>query len=377
MSDSYRLCTQCVMDTTVPDIRFDEHGVCNHCHQYRRRVATELHDTPAGRASLEAQVEQMKREGHGRDYDCLIGVSGGVDSTYVAYLVKKEHGLRPLAVHLDNGWDSELAVANVERTLKRLQIDLYTRVLDWEEFRDLQISFLRSSISNAEIPTDHAIWATLARTAGAKGIRYLVSGSNIVTESVMPESWLYGSKDARIINAIHRQFGRVPLSTFPQLNTFDFVKYFLLKRIRWVPILNYVTFVKADAKRLLMDELGWRDYGGKHYESVYTRFFHAYYLPRKFGIDLRRSYLSALILSGQMTQAQALAELECPPAPPEQLEEDRVFVIKKLGLTEAEFNAIMEDRPRSYAEYPNSSGLWDRLAPLVSAIRQRVIRVGS
>lgn len=373
MGRLYQICTRCIMDTTAPEIEFDAQGVCNFCKKYDRRVQTELHYDPEGQAKLQAVVDQIKRAGARNEYDCVIGVSGGVDSTYVAYLVKKKFGMRPLAVHLDNGWDTELAVANVEQAMKRLDIDLYTYVLDWEEFKDLQIAFLKSSLSNAEIPTDHAIWAILVRTAAKHGIRYLISGSNIVTESVMPESWLYGSKDATIINAIQRRYGTKKLKTFPELSTLDYVYYFMLRGMKWIPILNFVPFNKEAAKRTLQEELGWRDYGGKHYESIYTRFFHAFYLPQKYGVDLRRSYLSALVMSGQMPREQAIAEIQTPPASPDQMEEDVEFVIKKLGLSQVEFDAIMSSPPRPYTEFPNNERLWNRFASLVAFARRKAI----
>ena len=371
-----QICTRCLMDSTVPDIKFDDRGVCNICTQYVERVEKELDNGPSGQEKLNSMVERIKKEGTGRDYDCIIGVSGGVDSTYVAYLVKKRYGLRPLAVHLDNGWDSELAVANVEQVLKRLDIDLFTHVLNWEEFKDLQISFLKSSVSNAEIPTDQAIWALLVRTAAKYKVRYIISGLNIVTEALMPEPWLYSSKDAFFINALQRKFGRMPLKSYPELNVWDYVYFMLLRGIRWVPILNYVPYIKSEAKQLLIDELGWRDYGGKHYESIYTRFFHAYYLPQKFGIDLRRSYLSALVVSGQITREEGLKELAQPPAPPDQIEEDVEFVVKKLGLTHEAFDQIMHASPISYTEYPNTERLWKRLSWFVNFARNRAIRVG-
>jgi N-acetyl sugar amidotransferase len=375
MEKKYRICTKCLMDTTVPDIHFDQNGECNFCKDYNNRITKDLYYDSSGQTGLENLIAKIKKSGAKNDYDCLIGISGGVDSTYVAYLVKRKYGLRPLAVHLDNGWNSELSVANVEQIVKRLDIDLYTHVLDWEKFKDLQISFLKSSISNIEIPTDHAIWAVLVRTAAEKKIKYIISGNNIVTESIMPESWLYGSKDARLITGIHRQFGHFNYKSFPKLSTLNYIDYLLLRGIRWIPILNYVPYVKQEAKQIITEELGWRDYGGKHYESIFTRFFHAYYLPRKFGYDLRRSYLSALILSGQMTREEALREVEAPPAPAEQLQEDRDYVIKKFGLSTEEFEKIMMNPTKLFSDYPNNDALWHSLDWFVKAARQRIIRV--
>jgi N-acetyl sugar amidotransferase len=363
------------MDDTVPDIVFYPDGRCSSCKGYDEHRTKELYADVAGRERLDRLMQEIKLAGRGKPYDCLIGLSGGVDSSYVAYLVARQFGLRALAVHLDNGWNTELAVDNVERIVKVLGIDLSTHVLDWREFRDIQIAFLRSSISNIEIPTDHAIWAVLLKTAAKMGIKHIIAGNNVVTESIMPESWLYGSKDSRLIRAIHRRFGRVPLRSYPYLTTFDYAYYLLLRGIRWVPILNYVPYVKADAKQVLMDELGWRDYGGKHYESMFTRFFHAYYLPRKFGFDLRKSYYSALVCSGQLSREEALRDLAQPPAPPGLMEQDRSYVLKKLGLSDAEFEEILSSPNKTFADYPNTDALWRRFDWLVRRARARITRV--
>jgi len=370
-----KVCSRCVMDTTASEIIFDQHGVCNFCHHYDNNLLKDVFSDKDGEVRIEKLIEQIKAKGKNNKYDCLIGISGGVDSSYVAYLVKKKYGLRVFAVHLDNGWNSELAVANVEQILKRLDIDLYTYVLDWKEFRDIQISFLKSGISNIEIPTDHAIWALLIKTAAKMNIPYIIAGNNVVTESIMPESWLYGSKDSKLIKAIHDKFGKVKMKTYPRLTTFDYVKYLLVRGIRWVPILNYIPYVKADAKKLLIDEMGWRDYGGKHYESIFTRFFHAYYLPEKFGYDLRKSYLSAMICSGQISREDALIELQGPPAPQELLVQDRDYVIKKLGLTADEFNSIVKAPNKTFLDYPNTHNLWKKFQGLVNIARKRITRV--
>ena len=371
----HKICSKCVMDTTVPDIVFDENGVCNFCKDYDNRITKDLYTGDDAKNRLESLVKRIKKRGKKNEYDCLIGVSGGVDSTYVAYLVKKVYGLRPLVIHLDNGWNSELSVANIEQVLKRLDIDFYTEVLDWEEFKDIQISFLKSGISNIEIPTDHAIWATLIKTAAKKKIPYIIAGNNVVTESIMPESWIYGSKDSKIIRGIHRKFGKMKMKTYPYLTLFNYVDYLLIRGIKWVPILNYVKYVKQDVKKFLIDELGWRDYGGKHYENIYTRFFHAYYLPAKFGFDLRKSYLSALICSGQITREDALKELSDPPAPSNQLEQDKEYVIKKLGLSEQLLKDIINGPNKSFRDYPNNDLFWQKLSSFVRFARQRIIKV--
>jgi len=364
------------MDTTATEIQFDEAGECNFCKHYDEVTVKDLYTNDGGEEKLNALIEEIKAKGKGKQYDCLIGLSGGVDSSYVAYLIKKKYGLRALAIHLDNGWNTELAVSNVENIVKKLDIDLTTHVLDWKEFKDIQTSFLKSSISNIEIPTDHAIWAILIKTAGKMGIPYIIAGNNVVTESIMPQSWLYGSKDSKLIKSIHSKFGKVKMKTYPRLTTFDYVEYLLVRGVRWVPILNYVDFVKDEAKKLLIDELDWRDYGGKHYESIFTRFFHAFYLPEKFGFDLRKSYLSALVCSGQITRTKALEELAKPPAPKEMLMQDKDYVIKKLGLTDQEFEKIMTSDNKTFKDYPNNDSLWHSFNWLVKLARKRITRVG-
>jgi len=370
-----KICSRCVMDTTATEITFDDKGVCNFCHQYDNVSTKDLYVDKGGEERLNNLIKKIKKDGKNRQYDVLIGISGGVDSSYVAYLVKKVYGLRALAIHLDNGWNSELAVANVEHIVKKLDIDLSTYVLDWKEFKDIQTSLKKASVSNIEIPTDHAIWALLIKTAAKHKISYIIAGNNVVTESIMPSSWLYGSKDSKFIKSIHKQFGKVKLKTYPSLTTFDYINYLLLKGIRWVPILNYIDFVKKDAKQLLIDELEWRDYGGKHYESIFTRFFHSYYLPVKFGYDLRKSYLSALVCSGQMSRDGALEELRHPPLDKNLLEQDRVYVLKKLGLTESEFELILNNPNKKFSDYPNNDSLWNNFGLLIKIARNIITRV--
>lgn len=363
MERTYRICTRCVMDTSDPAIEFDAAGVCVHCRVYAREAQRSIRTGEAARQELARLVETIRAEGRGKDYDCIVGVSGGVDSTYLAYRTK-QLGLRPLAVHLDNGWNSELAVHNVSRTLEALKIDLYTHVIDWEEFRDLHLSFLKASVINSEIPTDHAIRAILFRVAAEEGVRFILSGSNTATEGVLPASWVYNNTDLRHIKAVHRRFGTRRLRTFPMLGLPRYVYYTLVRRIETIPLLNYLEYDRQEAKATITRELGWRDYGGKHHESIYTLFYQAYILPRKFAVDKRRAHLSSLICSGQLTREQALAQLAGQELPERKLEEYREYVSKKLGLTEAEWSRIMAAPPRSHAEYPTNAWLFRRLAAL-------------
>jgi len=358
------------MDTTDPEIVFDEDGVCNHCHTYVRMVRDYVVDGVEGQHRLEQLVEKIRKDGQGKKYDCVIGVSGGVDSTYVAYVVNK-FGLRPLAIHLDNGWDSELAVKNIEKTLKRLDIDLYTEVLDWEEFKDLQVAFLKASTPDSEIISDHAINAILGAMAEKIGVNYIIIGTNVRTESHLPRAWSQGHSDWKYISELHRRFGTRPLKTFPRYDFFTFYRrMFTQKRIE---ILNYIGYSKKEALKVLQDELGWQYYGGKHYESIYTRFYQGYILPEKFGFDKRRSHLSSLICSGEMTRRQALEELNKPTYSPYMQEEDREYVAKKLGFTDEQFTAIMNAPKRSYWDYPSygqfmRKPLVKKLVPIVKKV---------
>ncbi len=354
---AYRICTTCVMDTSDSAITFDATGRCAHCTLYEQYARYAGWVAPADRPRLLAEaIAKMKAAGKGRRYDCVIGLSGGVDSSYVALKVK-QLGLRPLAVHLDNGWNSETAVNNIERVVRGLGIDLHTCVLDWEEFRDLQLAFLRAATPDYEIPTDHAILATVFKAAWRLRIPCVVLGSNIATELVLPTTWAQGHQDWWYIRSVHARFGTRPLRTFPHL---DAVEYFRFRRNcarRSLNILNYSEYSRTRATDELERSIGWRNYYGKHYESIYTRFIQGYVLPRKFGIDKRRAHLSSSILYGLTTRADALASLETPTYESEdQLEQDRGFFLKKLGLSEGDFEAIMTAPPHTGVEFDSLLG---------------------
>jgi len=351
--EAARTCVRCVMDTSDPDITFDAAGVCNHCHNFDRTMKTLVLDPNERRIGLEQWVERIRKSGKGRDYDCVVGISGGVDSTYVALKVK-ELGLRPLAVHLDNGWDTEIAVANIERAVRGLGIDLHTVVLDWEEFRDLQVAFLRAGTPDSEIPTDHAIISSVFHTAWKVGVPYLVMGHNRATELILPPAWSQGHYDWVYLRNVHKRYGTRPLTTYP---AFDFVSYSRFRqhtrRHSW-NILEYLDYTREGAIDALTKQVGWRNYGGKHHESVYTRFFQNYILPRKFGYDKRRAHLANTVLTGQMTRDAALQELSHPPYPTERAAQlDRTYVVTKLELEDDDFERIMRAPPQRYQDQPN------------------------
>ena len=357
------------MDTTDPDIVFDAEGVCNHCHRYTHVARARLIPPDERERRLQALVAEIKAAGKGKPYDCVIGISGGVDSTYVAYLVK-QFGLRPLAVHLDNGWNSELAVSNIEKTLKTLGIDLYTHVIDWGEFKRLQVAFLKASTPDGEVPTDHAIFALLYSLAAKHGLKHVITGTNVVSEAILPEKWGYGYFDWRYVKDVNRRFGNGRLSTYPRFSLAKLAYYVFFRRIRMVSILNYVDYDKKTAMDLLCSKLGWVYYGGKHYESIYTRFYQAYILPRKFNIDKRKAHYSNLVLSNQMTRQEALAHMEEPVYPAHLLEEDRAYTIKKLGLTNDEFEAIMRAPNKTFEDYRTSHDLFELAKKVVNVSRR-------
>jgi N-acetyl sugar amidotransferase len=349
------------MDTSDPEISFDASGRCNHCQRYDARVRDIVARADRGerQGELDAIVAQIKERGRGGDYDCIMGLSGGVDSSYVAYTAKRL-GLRPLAVHFDSGWNSELAVNNIENIVKKLGIDLHTHVVDWEEMRDLQLAFFKASVANCDIPTDHAFPAILYREAARHGIKYILSGSNYATEFILPSAWGYQSGDLRHLRDIHNRFGRAKLREYPTIGFFQqYIWYPYVRGIKTVKPLNYLPYNKFETKKTIMRELDWRDYGGKHYESVFTRFFQGYYLPVKFGYDKRRAHLSSLINAGQLTREAAMDELAHPTYDPQLQADDKAFVAKKIGVSVAELDEIFQRPNKDYSEYASYAKLFE------------------
>ncbi len=348
-----RVCARCVMDTTDPDITFDGQGVCNHCHTYDRQVAATVRSGAAGARELEAAADRIRRDGQGKPYDCAIGISGGVDSTFVAYQVK-QLGLRPIAVHLDNGWDSEIAATNIGAALRALNIDLETLVIDWEEFKDIQLAFLRAGVPDCEIPSDHAIVASVHQVAAQHRIKHTVWGYNTKTETHLPRAWSQGHLDWRYIQSVHRQYGTGRTRTFPHLDFMGSLGFFRAANLN---LLDYLDYVKADAIAILQRDLGWRSYGGKHHENIYTRWYQGWFLPTRFGYDKRKTHLSSLVCSGQVSRDQALQELQQPPYDVELQRADTEYVIKKLGLTAEGFHAIMETPKRTFRDFRSYASL--------------------
>jgi len=340
------------MDTSDSGISFNNEGFCNHCEDFLVESKIIRPQGDERERQLKTLIKNIKKEGKNRKYDCLIGVSGGTDSSYVAYIVK-ELGLRPLAVHLDNGWNSEESVKNIRNLCTKLQIDYESFVLDWDEFKDIQLSVLKSSIVEVEIPTDVAIVSILHKVAARNKIKYIIGGGNYATEGILPDLWFYNPKDLKLLKNIQREFGSKKMKTFP---TFDWkaeIYYKFFKKIKMVYILNLLPYNKEKALEVLKDKVGYFEYGGKHHESVYTRFVQSYFQPVKFNLDYRRATFSSQICSGSMTREEAIQSLKKPPYELDQVKRDKEYVSKKFGISLDEFENILNAEPKSYKDYPN------------------------
>ena len=354
----YQRCTNCVMDTSDSAITFDEHGVCDFCNDFYQNIQPSWQDKLKDPDLLRRTAEQIKAASKGRKYDCIIGMSGGVDSSYLCYVAKELMGLNPLVYSVDTGWNLNVAVENIERIVKALDLDMYTEVVDWNEMKDLQLAFFKSQVPYQDTPQDHAIFAGLYNYAVKHGIQYVLTGANSATECIRsPVEWVY-MNDLKMIRDIHHKFGTRPLKTFPLCGMVKYRVYYpIFKGMKRVAPLDMVEYNKEKVKLFLQERFGWQPYENKHYENVFTRFYEGYYLPHKFGYDKRKCYFSNEILAGTMTREAALAELEQPPYDLRQMEEDKAYIAKKLGLTVEEFQAIIDGENKTFRDYRNSWGL--------------------
>jgi len=367
----YKQCNHCVLDTNDDEnITFDDAGVCNYCISYAELDVSR--GTQAERTRwLENKVDEIHERGKGHRFNCIAGLSGGVDSSYLALWAKK-HDLRPLVVHLDNSWNSELAVKNIETICERLDYELYTHVIDWEEFKSLQLAFLRASVVDIEVLTDHAISAVINRLAKKYNIKYTLSGFNFATEAIMPKGWTFNKGDWENIKDISAKNGGIRhVKTYPHTTFLQklFLKYF--HRIESVMVLNYMEYDKHDAINVLKRELDWREYGVKHGESIFTKFYQQYILPVKFGIDKRKAHLSNLICSGMISREEALEELEKDICDPHEIQEDKEYVLKKFGLSEKEFDDIMRSPVKKHTEYKTEQRYWDAYFKLIKVVKMK------
>jgi N-acetyl sugar amidotransferase len=351
---TFKTCNFCVLDSSLEMLEFDNSGQCFACKDALERMPYEWLRGDEGKEKLIALAERLKREGHGQPYDAMIGLSGGIDSAYLAHMAVKQMGLRVLAVHVDGGWNSATAVRNIELLVRSLDLDLHTVVIEWEEMRDIQLSFLRSSVHNQDIPQDHAFFSTLYRTASKFGIRDFLSGVNFASEGVFVDGLGYAAMDGYHIKQIHRKFGELELKSFPIMGLFELVwTKHIRKQLRmWKP-LDLLYYNKEDARRVLVENYGWLDYGKKHCESRFTKFYQETYLPSKFRFDKRKFHLSSLIVSGQMTREKAIVELSQPIVDELEANRDTKFIAKKLGITHHELIHLITSPVKSHLDYPN------------------------
>ncbi len=380
MSDNkYQICSNCIMDTTDPDITFDEKGRCDYCRNYYENIMPNWHTDERGEKYLASVVEKIRKDSGGLPHDCLIGISGGVDSSYVAYLAKEKLGLNPLLFHVDGGWNSEVSANNIHRLVDGLKLELYTEVIDWTEMRDLQLSFFKAQVANVDTPQDLCFFSALYNFAVKNKYKYVLTGGNFSTECVRePMEWgAYYQTDMRFVKDIHQHFGTIPLKTFP---TADILKYKLyyryVKGLQVIRPLDYVPYIKEDAIKLLTDRFGWQRYAQKHHESRFTRFVECYWLPKKFGYERRKAHLSSLILTGQMTREEALQRVAKPEISEQEMKADFEYVAKKLDLTEEQLQNLFKGKNKSYRDYKNKLFLINLGTNImrVLGVEKRVIR---
>ncbi len=354
----YQICKNCVMDTTDPEIKFDENGRCDFCDNYYHSILPSWNTDEIGARELQTIADKIKRDGKGKKYDCIIGISGGVDSSYLAYIAKEKLGLRPLMLTVDTGWNLNVANENVFKLIKKLGLDLETVVVDWEEMKDLQKAFIKSQVPYQDTPQDHVIFAGLYNFAAKNGIKYVITGANYSTEGVKPpQEWTY-LNDIRLIKDIHKRFGKIPLKTFPLCGMFKYkIFYRYFKGIRVIKPLNMIPYHKEAAIAILEKEFNWEQYANKHYENIFTRFYEGYWLPKKFGYDKRRCYFSSLILTEQMTRQEAVQMLEEQPYDEKIAMQDLEYIVGKLDMSKEEFLNYMNGENKTFRDYKNSEKL--------------------
>ena len=365
-----QICTTCVMDTTDSIIVFDEKGICDHCNTFYQHTLPNWHTDEKGQRALQALVGQIKQAGQGNDFDCIIGMSGGIDSSYLTYITKEQLGLRPLVFHVDAGWNSQVAVNNIEKLVDGLGLDLYTEVIDWVAMRDLQLAFFKSGVPHIDTPQDHAFFATMYKFAEQYKVKYILTGANFSTECVRnPIEWMYYQSDSTQLRDIHRRFGSRPLVNFP-VTSILWHKLYLpyVKRIKVVRPLNHVPYIKQEAMTLLSERLGWQPYPQKHFESRFTRFYESYWLPNRFGYDVRKVQYSSLILTGQMTRKKALEKLKQQPYDEATIAHDLEFVANKMGITVDELNSYMELPQKTYRDYKSQRWVYEVGARIMKSL---------
>lgn len=357
----FQVCTRCVMDTTDSKIVFDENGVCDHCLDFEQNVKPNWHTDDRGDAELKDIIAKIKEDGKGRDFDCIIGMSGGADSSYLLHVAVKEYGLRPLVFHVDGGWNSQIAVNNINVMIEKLGLDLYTEVINWEEMKDFQLAYFKAGVANIDVPQDHAFVATLYNFAAKYNIKYILNGGNISTECVRnPLEWIYYGTDMAQIGDIRNKFGTNPMKTYPFSSVLRHKLYLrYIQKVQVVKPLNYFPYIKEQAMQVLANEYGWIPYPQKHFESRFTKFYEGYWLPKKFGFDTRKVQYSSLILTGQMTREQALEKLKAPAIADDDAKHDFEYIATKLDISVEELKKYFDQPNKTYKDYKNQQSLFD------------------
>ncbi|NQU34600.1 MAG: N-acetyl sugar amidotransferase [Bacteroidetes bacterium] len=355
-----QICANCVMDATDSQIIFDENGICDHCNTYYKNILPYWNTDERGEKALGEIFKKIKKEGQGKDFDCIMGVSGGIDSSYLTYVVKEQFGLRPLVFHVDAGWNSQIAVNNIERLVDKLGLDLYTHVINWEEIKDLQLAYFKSGVSNIDVPQDHAFFATMYNFASKYKVKYILTGENYSTECVRnPKEWMYFQSDSIQLKDIHNKFGQQPIVNFP-ITSIIWHKVYLpyIKGIKVIRPLNYVPYYKEEAMQLLVDKFGWQRYPQKHFESRFTRFYESYWLPKRFGYDTRKVQYSSLILTNQMSREEALERLSKPAFDEESITSDFEYIANKLDISIEELQGYMDAPLKTYKDYKSQDSIY-------------------
>jgi len=356
----YQVCTNCVMDATDSIITFDENGVCDHCNVFYNDILPNWHTDDRGQQILQKIIEKINKEGKGKDFDCIIGMSGGIDSSYLTYVAKEQFGLRPLVFHVDAGWNSQVAVNNIEKLVDKLSLDLYTEVIDWEEMRDLQLAFFKSGVPHIDTPQDHAFFAMMYKFAEQHNVKNILTGANLSTECIRnPLEWMYYQSDSIQLRDIHRHFGSRPLVKFPITSILRHKVYLpYIKGIKVIRPLNYLPYIKEEAIKLLIEQFGWQPYQQKHFESRFTKFYEGYWLPNKFGYDTRRVQYSSLIVTNQMTREEALEKLEHPPFDEAIISHEFEYVATKLGISIEELQGYMDAPNKTYKDFKSQENIY-------------------
>ena len=370
MNREHQICANCVMDTTDSKITFDEKGVCDHCNTYYKDILPNWHTDERGDKALNEIVKILKKEGEDKDFDCLMGMSGGIDSSYLLYVMKEKYGLRPLVFHVDAGWNTQIAVNNIERLVDGLGLDLYTEVINWEEIKDLQLAFFKSGVSHIDTPQDHAFFATMYKFAYKHKIKHILTGGNYSTECVRnPLEWMYYQSDSIQLKDIYKQHGTGKLKDYPVSNILWHKVYLpYIKGIKLIRPLDFIPYNKDEAMHLLVEKFGYQKYPQKHFESRFTRFYEGYWLPEKFGFDTRKVQYSSLILTDQMTREEALESLLKPAYDPETIKQDFEYIATKLGISVEELQSYMDAPNKTYKDYKSQDSIYNMGAKAMRAL---------